>query len=658
MSLGVCYYPEHWPEDWWERDAARMMALGIRHVRIGEFAWSRLEPARGVFDFGWLDRAMDVLAAAGLKIVLGTPTATPPRWLIDDYPGILPVDERGRNRGFGSRRHYSFSSKDWWRESRRIVEVLADRYGHHPGLAGWQTDNEYGCHGTTFSYGPEDLSAFREWLRQHYQSAEQLNEAWGSVFWSTELSGFDAVSLPNLTVTEANPAARMDYWRFLSSQIATYDRMQCEIIRSRSPGRWITHNFMGFTNDFDHWAVGDNLDFASWDSYPIGFVEKFPFTEEERNRWAETSHPDLAPFHHDLYRGVGKGRFWVMEQQPGPVNWAPWNPVPKPGMVRLWTLEAMAHGAEVVSYFRWRQSPFAQEQMHAGLNLPGLQELSPGGREAEQAAQDLILLGTPGETARAPVALLYDYESWWSTRIQPHGQDFRSEELAFRWYESVRRLGLDVDFVRPGADLAGYSLVLVPGLVHASDDACRALEAAKGVVLYGPRAGSRDRNFRIPENLPPGPLAGLTGVRLREVASLRPGLSVAVQGAVGGRMIRWREHLEARDADVLSTFPDASPALTARGNQHYLAGWPDEDLLNATMRLLVDKAGLDATPLPAQVRLRRRGNLTYAFNYGPEVWEVPEGADVVLGGTFLGPQEVAVWRTDCDAVAPRKEASR
>ena len=169
---------------------------------------------------------------------------------------------------------------------------------------------------------------------------------------------------------------------------------------------------MGFITDFDHWQVAEDLDFASWDSYPIGFVETFPFTEAERARWAETSHPDVAAFHHDLYRGIGRGRFWVMEQQPGPVNWAPWNPVPKPGMVRLWTWEALAHGADVVSYFRWRQAPFAQEQLHAGLNLPGLDTLSPGGREVETMARELEAFDLP-PTTRAPVAIVFDYPSVW-----------------------------------------------------------------------------------------------------------------------------------------------------------------------------------------------------------------------------------------------------
>lgn len=642
--LGVCYYPEHWDESRWETDARRMRELGISFVRIGEFAWSRLEPRRGEFDFAWLDRAMDILTKAGLKIVLGTPTATPPKWLVDECPDIIPYDEQGRPRGFGSRRHYTFSSETWWRESARIVEIVADRYGSHAGLVGWQTDNEYGCHDTTLSWGPEDLKSFKRWLRLRYQSTDQLNEAWGSVFWSMEVNSFDEVTLPNLTVTEANPATRLDFWRFHSDQVAAYDKMQCEIIRKHSPDRWITHNFMGFVSDFDHFKVGDNLDLASWDSYPIGFVEKFPFTEEERNRWAETSHPDIAPYHHDLYRAVGKGRFWVMEQQPGPVNWAPWNPVPKAGMVRLWTWEALAHGAEVVSYFRWRQATFAQEQMHAGLNMAGLDELSPGGLEARQVAEELAALGHLPATDKASVALVFDYQSYWTTMIQPQGRDFRYEELCFRWYEGLRRLGLNVDFVRPGASLEGYALVVVPCMTEVDEAARSALEAATGTVLIGARSGSRDRNFRLPENLPPGPLAEATGNRVIQVSTLRPGLSDTVSGKVSGAGIRWRETLEA-SATVLAQFENGDAALTEKGNTLYLACWPDQALLESVMTLAADKAGLETLPLPDFIRIRRRGDLVFAFNYGTQDWTLPAGVTVVLGETVLTPQAISVWRS-------------
>ena len=642
--LGVCYYPEHWPEDWWAIDARRMRELGIEVVRIGEFAWSRLEPRRGQLSWAWLDRAFDALGRAGLKIVLGTPTATPPKWLMDEHPGIAPTDPYGRTRGFGSRRHYSFSSAVYARESARIVEALARRYGQHEALVAWQTDNEYGCHDTVLSYGTDDLAAFRDWLRQRYRTPQALNEAWGNVFWSMELADFAEVSLPNLTVTEANPAARLDFRRFASEQVRAFDRAQVEIIRRHSPGRRITHNFMGFFNEFDHWSVGENLDFASWDSYPIGFVERFPFPDAERARWHDTSHPDIAPFHHDLYRGVGRGHFWVMEQQPGPVNWAPYNPVPKPGMVKLWAIEAHAHGAEVCSYFRWRQAPFAQEQMHAGLNLPGLHELSPGGHEAAEAARDLAALGPLPLPSRSPVALVYDYEAIWAIRIQPQGVNYDPVELVFRWYEAVRRLGLDVDVVRPGDALDGYRLALVPCLPIVSDAAARALATTEAVTLFGPRAGSKTRDAAIPANLVPGVLADLLGgLRVIEVSSLRPGIRVGVRGAIVGAAERWVERLEA-PGGALACFDDGAPALVGHEHRLYCGFWPDEAALGALMDYAVSRAGFAATKLPSAVRLRRLGDLTFAFNYGDEPWSAPFEAPPILGAREVAPRGYAVWR--------------
>ncbi len=640
--LGVCYYPEHWPEDWWIEDARRMREAGITYVRIAEFAWSRYEPRRGQFDWGWLDRAIDTLGKAGLKVVLGTPTCAPPKWLINERPDIIPYDDQGRPRGFGSRRHYTFSSQAYWQESRRIVEILAKRYGHNAYVDGWQTDNEYGCHDTILSWGPQDLKAFKGWLRNRYQSPEQLNTAWGNVFWSMEVQDFEQITLPHLAVTEANPAAKLDFWRFHSEQVVGYNRMQSEIIREHSPGRWITHNMMGFFNDFDHWALGADIDVASWDSYPVGFTERFPFSEDEHVRWAETAHPDIAPFFNDLYRGVGRGRFWVMELQPGPVNWAAWNPVPKRGMIRLFTWEALAHGAEVVSYFRWRQAVSGQEQMHAGLNLPGQHEWSQGGREVAQVGKELHALGPLPSTSKASVAIVYDYEASWITRIQPQGKDFDFSVLMFRWYEAVRRLGLDVDFLPPGADLAGYKLVLVPTMPHVNDAAERALAAADGVVLYGPRTGSKTRHHAIPANLPPGPLAELVKARVLEVSSMRPGLADKVKGKVAGSAVRWRETLDVLDAETLARFENGDAALVAAGNHHYLACWPDEKLLNSVVKLVTTKARLTTLPLPEGVRLRRRGNLLFAFNYGNEPWKLTAGTTVVLGKREIQPQQVTI----------------
>jgi beta-galactosidase len=195
-SLGVCYYPEHWDEARWAEDAARMAALGLSWVRIGEFAWSRLEPAPGRLDWDWLDGAMETLGDAGLKVVLGTPTATPPRWLVNRMPDMLPVDRQGRPRGFGSRRHYDFAHMGYREECRRFVRLLAERYGRHPALGAWQTDNEYACHDTVLSYSSRRAQAFRAWLAQRYQSPEAMNRAHGNVFWSMEVSDWSRWTSP------------------------------------------------------------------------------------------------------------------------------------------------------------------------------------------------------------------------------------------------------------------------------------------------------------------------------------------------------------------------------------------------------------------------------------------------------------------------------
>eukprot|EP01117_Protostelium_nocturnum_P013662 TRINITY_DN5114_c0_g1_i1.p1 TRINITY_DN5114_c0_g1~~TRINITY_DN5114_c0_g1_i1.p1 ORF type:complete len:635 (-),score=199.24 TRINITY_DN5114_c0_g1_i1:154-2058(-) len=625
--LGVCYYPEQWEEPKWKEDAIRMSELGIKYVRIAEFAWSKLEPSEGDLQLDWLKRSIDTLSEEGLQVVLGTPTATPPIWLVNKYPSILPYDENGKVRGFGSRRHYSFSSSDYIRESERIVEIVAKEFGNHPAVAGWQTDNEYGCHDTILSWGSEDLKAFQRWLERKYSTPQKLNQAWGNVFWSMEVNSFEEITLPHMSVTEVNPAARLDFFRFSSDQVVAYNKMQVEILRKNSPGRFITHNFMGFFHDFDHFKVGEDLDLSSWDSYPIGFVEVFPFTEEERVKWARTSHPDVAPFHHDLYRGVGKGRWWVMEQQPGPVNWAPWNPIPLKGQIRLFTWEAFAHGAEVVSYFRWRQAPFAQEQMHAGLNLPDDSGWSQGGKEAQTVHFELQQLGELPPSSLAKVALVFDYDSSWSTRTQPQGKDFNYNVLTFRWYTAIRRLGLDVDFVPPGADLSGYSLILVPTMLHVSDDALRSFESTKGIVLFGPRSGSKTKHMSIPSNLPPGPLSQLIPFTVLEVSSLRPGLEETVVGGEmipNGKVIKWRENVEIGEGtEVLATYEDEYPFFLQNDRYFYLTGWADESLLGSVFSFIAKKAEIETIQLPEGIRLRKRGQLTFAFNYGEENWSIP-----------------------------------
>ena len=272
-ALGVCYYPEHWPEEQWQQDAANMAAAGITWVRIAEFCWSRIEPTQGHFNWGWLDRAVETLANAGLNIVMCTPTATPPKWVVDQMPDMIAIDEHGHPRRFGSRRHYSFSHAGYLAESKRITAAFAARYGAHQAVQAWQTDNEYGCHDTAISYCDASRIGFRQWLRERYADITALNTAWGGVFWSMEFTDFDQIDLPNLTVTEANPAHALDFRRYSTAAITAFNRAQTDIIRAHSPDRPIAHNFMGDFNQFDHRPVAEDLDIATWDSYPLGMLQ-------------------------------------------------------------------------------------------------------------------------------------------------------------------------------------------------------------------------------------------------------------------------------------------------------------------------------------------------------------------------------------------------
>jgi beta-galactosidase len=611
-TLGTCYYPEHWPEEIWAEDAARMAALGLTWVRIGEFAWSRLEPEPGRYDWAWMDRAFDVLTGAGLKVVLGTPTATPPRWMLDRLPDMLAVDADGRARRFGSRRHYCFSHEGYRAEAIRITKDLADRYGTHPGLGAWQTDNEYGCHDTVLSYSDAARGAFRDWLAQRYQSVDALNRAWGNVFWSMEYGDFDQVDLPNLTVTEPNPSHALDFRRFSSDQVARFNEGQVAAIRARSDAP-ISHNYMGRTLEFDHFTLGAQMEIATWDSYPLGFLEdRLEDPADHKRRHARQGDPDFQAFHHDLYRAVGRGRWWVMEQQPGPVNWAPHNPAPLPGMVRFWTWEAFAHGAECVSYFRWRQAPFAQEQYHAGLLRPDSVE-APAFAEAKHVAEELAQAPAVEDTA-APVALVFDYGSAWAWTVQPQGVGCDYFRLVFEVYRGLRKLGLSVDILPPDtADLGAYGLVLIPGLTAPSAALMDAIARADTQVILGPRTGAKTAALSIPVPLPPA-IPGLD-VTVARVETMRPDMPVAVRQ--GGHVTLWREDLEG-SATVLDEDEDGRPVTMHSGNVTYLGGWPDAEFLRHILLRACAGAGVPTVDLPPDIRLRQSGDTRFIFNHGPD----------------------------------------
>ena len=641
-ELGVCYYPEHWPDDMWITDAQNMYKNGIRWVRIAEFAWSRIEPKPGDFQWNWLDKIVDILGNAGLKIVMCTPTATPPKWLVDSIPDMVAIDENGQPRKFGSRRHYSFSHTGYQKESQRITKVIAERYGGNKFIQAWQTDNEYGCHETTYSWCQSSLIEFRKWLQNKYKNISELNQSWGNVFWSMEYRSFDEIELPNLTVTEANPAHHFDFRKFSSDQIRKFNFQQVKIINKFSPGRPVSHNYMGHFMEFDHREVSKDLEIVAWDSYPLGFLQNMQTIAREDkkllNECYRVGDPDFQAYHHDLYRSMG--RLWVMEQQPGPVNWAKYNPIPLPGVVRMWTWEAFAHDAEVVSYFRWRQAPYAQEQMHAGLMLSD-NTPAAGSKEAFQVSEEIKKIKLPN-TEKSDIALIHDYEACWMTEIDGQTQDFHYTRLMLDFYKAVRMNGGSLDIIDKNADFTDYKLIIIPSFVNLEEGLFNKISSSGAKILAGPRTGIKTSKFQIPKNLS---LKGL-GYQVTRVDALPKELPIKAEWkGVKGHLSVWRE--QGNSAGITEGgCEDNMPVLTSGNKGSYLCGWPDEKLLKAIINDQMKLAGLETVSMPEYLRVRKRGNFLFFTNYGTKRVSIPieyEG-EVVLGDRNLSQADITILK--------------
>lgn len=645
LLLGVCDYPEHVDPASWPEHARQQRALGLRFVRLAEFAWSRLEPRPGEFDWAWLDRAIEVAVAAGLQVVLCTPTAAPPAWLVEAHPEILPAGRDGRRRTAGSRRHADLSSPAFREASVRITQAMAERYGSHPALIGWQTDNEFGWGDTAQGFTPAAQAAFQAWLRGRYGTTDALNEAWGNVFWSMEYSDWTQIPLPGQGVSASSPSHVLDFMRFSSAQVAAFQADQVTLLRQHSPGRFVTHNFMGFFSAFDHYEVAAGLDFAAWDNYPtgtLGALDEWKLLDPAfALTYARTGHPDVTAFNHDLYRGLtGAGRgLWILEQQCGQVDWAPSNPLPAPGAVNLWTAQAWAHGADAVTYFRWQAATMAQEILHSGLLR---HDGTPDRGAAEVAGTDPARY--PCVPVRNRVALLHDYESLWLYGAQPHAQNLSYWAQVFTYYRELRRLGVDVDILHPDSPLDRYDLIVAPALTLMTPERARHLRAAAGHsrVVFGPRTAFRTASGRAAQTAPGGPLAQLTGARLQNFDSLPVGLT---QSVGGHRADLWAESYVPEDpaTEVLHRYEggplDGEAAVTRRGLVT-LIGAHSPGLIGEVLAGALRAANIPTVTLPEGVRLSRRGEVTLLQNWNaqPVTWCDLELAPVST--TFLRTAEV------------------
>lgn len=625
LTIGVDYYPEQWPRERWAVDAELMAEAGIRLVRVGEFAWSLFEPTEGRFSFGWLDDALNVLMRKGIWAIIGTPTATPPAWLIQSHPEILPVDEDRVRLSFGSRRHYCPNSESYRDAVRRIVTALAEHYRDHPAVIGWQIDNEFACH-RHMCFCDSCKRGFHEWLRRKYHSLEALNDAWGTVFWSQVYTDWSQIPVPARTVAVHNPSMRLDYRRFMSQAYVDFQSEQVRILRERCPHHRITTNFMGLFPEIDYFELARHLDFVAWDNYPDLFGALDPVK---------------VSMAHDLTRSLKHRRFWVMEQQAGPTGWdGVLDPTPRPGQLRLWTWQAVARGAEAVVYFRWRTALKGAEQFwHGILDHDG----QPKRRYSEIRATARELMSLPkwlGEARiKAPIGLLYSYPDLWAWQIQPHNRQLDFERRVVSWYRAFWQLGLGVEMVNAADDterLDPYRVLVVPSILLVDEPLATRLHEwvrAGGVLMVGVRTGVKNSLNQMYPLPPPGPLADLLGVVVDEYDSLREGQTVGIsltlpgEEPLYGKASGWCEILKPRDASVIARYQDeyyrGQPAATVRrvgGGAALYVGSPwDQSLIWALADWALKHVGISG---PISVES--------GANVEVSLWETPDGKAVVF----------------------------
>jgi beta-galactosidase len=601
LLLGAAWYPEHWPESRWPRDVELMKDARIHMVRVAEFAWSRMEPEEGRFDLDWLERAIALAARSGIVTVVGTPTAAPPAWLTERYPDTLKIDEHGRRAEHGMRAHFSFTSPRYREFCRRIAAEMAKRFGRNPNVVGWQIDNEYG----EVSYDDFTRGRWHDWLKARYGSLEEMNRRWTTEYWSQTYTGWSQVpfGLPG-----NNPGLMLDFKRFITDAYRDYQHVQVAALREHAePRQFITSNFMGWYDSFDHYALTAELDLASWDNY-VGTGHLDPL----RNGIV-----------HDLTRGFKRKNFWVMETQPGSVNWAEVNNALDRGEVRAMAWHAIGHGADTVSYWQWRSALNGQEQIHGtlvgadGEPVPLYEEVARIGREFELASS--VLAGT---SPRPRAALLHSYESRWSVNWQRHNKDFDPSRLLTEFYAPLRTLAQDLDVVHPMAPLEQYSLVVAPALNVLPAAMAQHLAGYVrngGHLVLGPRSGLKDEYNSLNTERQPGPLAALLGGRVEQYYALEK--EVPVRGAWGTGTARiWAEHLKPREreAEVLATYGesngwlDGQPAALTRkagkGRITYIGAWLEAPLMRAAAAWMLQASGVRPAfgPVPEGVEVSRR----------------------------------------------------
>jgi beta-galactosidase len=602
LELGAAWYPEQWPESRWDADLTLMEQAHIHFVRVGEFAWSTMEPSEGVYHFDWLERAIRLAEKHHIAVVIGTPTAAPPAWLTQKYPETLRTLSDGRKDEHGGRQQFDWSDPKYREFCRDIAGRLAEHFGHDPDVIGWQIDNEYAAD----SEGTNTRALFDQWLHKKYKTLDNLNTRWTTAYWSQTYSAWDQINIPETRRSE-NPGLDLAWREFVSDTWRSYQHNQLDAIRARAdPRQFITTNMMGWFDAYDQYTVAQDLDLASWDDY-VG-TGQLKVSENGAR--------------HDLTRGFLRKNFWVMETQPGFVNWSPDNNALNKGETRAMAWQAIGHGSEAVEYWQWRSALNGQEQYHGtlvgadGLPVPLYAEVQQIGVDFDKAGP--VLAGT---TVHSDVALLNDYPSRWAIDWQRHNRAFDPIQAFMSFYTPLHDAVRSVDVIPDTVPLDHYKLVVAPALNLITPEAAKILETYVrngGHLVLGPRSGMKDEDNALWPQRQPGPLADLLGAKVAQFYALDT--TVPVSGDWGsGEDTLWAEQL-------FVTSPDTK-ILMRYGKSN---GWLDDQPAAVTRKLGKGSITYIGASLDPAAMKRAAAWMLSDAGLEPLLPNIPEGVDVAI----------------------------
>ena len=657
--VGTYYYPEHWDESQWDRDLKQIKELGFDFVHYAEFAWAQLEPSEGVYNFDWLDRAVNLADKHGLKVIMCTSTATPPVWLVRKYPDVLIERENGTKMDHGARQHPSFSNNFYREYSLKMIEKLAQHYGKDNRIMGWQLDNEPR---PAQDYGKDAQQRFRDWLKNKYQTIDALNKAWGTAFWSQIYSDFSEINIPSLSQMFMNPHQILDYNRFITDETSSFlDEQAIAIRKFANSNQWITSNYIPEYED-GHLRKSNQLDFHSYTRYMV----------YGENQGIGPKGYRLGPVEriakaNDFFRTID-GVYGVMELQPGQVNWGKINPQPLPGAVRLWLWHVFAGGSQFTCTYRYREPIYGTELYHYGIVGPDGVTPTRGGLEYAQFIKEIKMLRTaynpaainPDAYEKRRTAILYNHENAWEIARNRQTTEWDTEKHIDKYYNALKSFGAPVDFIDERNDFSKYNLIIAPAYEMVDNDLIARWKdyvEKGGNLILTCRTGHKNRNGQLFEAPFAAPIFPLIGGKIDFYDLLIPQVPDTISfeeqkypWTSWGEILVPDKNTETW-ATYLGDFYEGSAAVTfyklGKGTVTYVGvDSQNGQLEKSILKKLFAGLNIPLLDLPAGLHIEYRNGFGIAVNYADKTYTLPLPANVqyIIGGKDIPTAGVSVWK--------------